>query len=112
MPHPSWDNPADFVSEDDFGVKAVIQFQDGTARTIVGIYDGPYEKAKLKEYEQDTTKPKFTCIEGTCAGARRGDGLVVYQPDGVTVFATFGIMTYPQPDGTGLEVLEITPDSP
>lgn len=110
MPHPSWDNPADFMDTDDFAVKAIIQFQDGTTRNIVGIYDGPYLEARLKEYEQDTDKPKFTCVEGTCAGVRRGDDLVVYQSDGVTVFATFGILTTPQEDGTGLEVLELAPD--
>lgn len=112
MPHPSWDSPEDFVDLGDFAVKAIIQFQDGTTRPITGIYDGPYVEGKLKEYEQDTTKPKFTCVEGVCVGVRRADGLVVYQADGVTVFGTFGIMTYPQPDGTGLEVLELTPDKP
>lgn len=111
MPHPSWDNPQEFVDLGDFAVKAIIQFQDGsTPRDIVGIYDGPYVQATLKEYQQDTKKPKFTCVEGTCAGARRSDDLVVYLADGVTVFGTFGILTYPQPDGTGLEVLELAPD--
>ena len=108
MPHPTWDNPADFLDPDEFAVKAIIQFQDGTTRPIVGMYDGPYREAQLGEYEQDTTKPKFTCVEGTCNGAKRGDGLVVYEADGVTVFGTFGILTYPQPDGTGLEVLELS----
>jgi hypothetical protein len=108
MPHPSWDNPAEFVDQDDFAVRGVILFQDGTRREITGIYDGPYREGKLGEYEQDTTKPKFTCVEGVCKGARRGDGLEVYEADGVTLFGTFNIMTYPQPDGTGLEVLELT----
>lgn len=110
MPHPSWDNPAEFVDLGDFAVRGIIQFQDGTTREIVGIYDGPYREGKLGEYEQDTTRPKFTCVEGTAKGARRKDGLTVYEADGVTVFGTFGIMTYPQPDGTGLEVLELTPE--
>jgi hypothetical protein len=110
MPHPAWDNPADFVDTDDFAVKAVIQYQAGGTLNIIGIYDGPYELAKLKEYQQDTTKPKFTCVEGTCVNVHRGDDLVVYQADGVTVFATFGILTYPQPDGTGMEVLQLAPD--
>lgn len=108
MPHPSWDNPADFLDQDEFAVKAIIQFQDGTTRPIVGMYDGPYREGQLGEYEQDTTKPKFTCEEGTCKGAKRGDGLVVYEAGGKTVFGTFGILTYPQPDGTGLEVLELS----
>lgn len=110
MPHPSWDNPEEFVDLDDFAVRGVIQFQDGTSREITGIYDGPYKMGKLGEYEQDTTEPKFTCVEGLCAGARRGDALEVYEADGVTLFGTFAIMTYPQPDGTGLEFLELTPD--
>lgn len=110
MPHPSWDNPADFVVLDDFAVKAIIQYQAGGTLNIVGIYDGPYKEGDLKDYQEDTTEPKFTCVEGTCVNARRGDALVVYQPDGVTVFGAFAIMTYPQPDGTGLEVLELTPD--
>ncbi|KVE35261.1 head-tail joining protein [Burkholderia sp. TSV86] len=108
MPHPAWDDPAEFLDLDEFAVKAVIQFQNGETREIVGIYDGPYREAQLGEYEQDTTKPKFTCMEGVARGARRGDGLVVYEADGVSVFGTFNIMTYPQPDGTGLEVLELT----
>ncbi|WP_228368224.1 head-tail joining protein [Klebsiella pneumoniae] len=108
MPHPSWDNPEDFLDMDDFAVKAIIQFQDGGTRDIHGIYDGPYREGTLGEYQQDTTKPKFTCTEGVARGARRGDGLVVYQADGKTVFGTFGIMTYPQPDGTGLEILELS----
>ncbi|QPB08620.1 head closure Hc1 [Burkholderia phage Mica] len=110
MPHPSWDDPAEFLDPDEFAVKAVIQFQDGTTRNIVGMYDGPYREGQLGEYEQDTTKPKFTCAEGVALGAKRGDGLVVYQADGKTVFGTFGILTYPQPDGTGLEVLELSPE--
>jgi hypothetical protein len=110
MPHPAWDNPADFVNTDDFAVKAVIQYQAGGTLDIVGIYDGPYTKAELKEYVQDTTHPKFTCVEGTCVNVGRFDDLVVYEADGVTVFWTFGILTTPQPDGTGLEVLELAPD--
>lgn len=110
MPHPSWDDPTEFVNADDFAVRGVIQFQDGTTREIVGIYDGPYEMSKLNEYEHDTTKPKFTCVEGVCVGVDRGDDVTVYESDGVTMFATFGILTGPQPDGTGLEVLELAPD--
>ena len=109
MPHPHWDEPAEFL--DDFAVKAVIQFQNGTTRTIRGIYDGPYKEGTLNDYEQDATKPKFTCVEGTCAGVHRGDGLQVYLDDGVTLFGTFGILTYPQPDGTGLEFLELTEEN-
>jgi hypothetical protein len=110
MPHPSWDDPSEFIDIDDFAVKAIIQFQDGTTRNIVGIYDGPYLMATLKGYEQDTSKPKFTCAEGTCDGVRRGDAIVIYNSDGVTFFGTFGILTYPEPDGTGLESLELAPD--
>ena len=110
MPHPTWDNPADFLELGEFAVKATIQFQAGGTRDIVGMYDGPYREATLREYEQDTTKPKFTCMEGVCNGVAMYDRLTVYQADGVTVFGTFGIMTYPQPDGTGLEVLELTPE--
>lgn len=108
MPHPSWDDPSDFVDRDDFAVRGVILFQDGTRREITGIYDGPYVEGKLGEYEHDTTRPKFTCVEGTVNGVRRGDGLEVYQADGVTLFGTFNIMTTPQPNGTGLHVLELT----
>jgi hypothetical protein len=117
MPHPSWDDPSDFIELDDFAVKATIQFQDGTTRTIAGIYDGPYVEATIGvkrfggDFQQDTTKPKFTCVEGACNGARRGDSLMVYLADGVTVFGSFSIMTYPQPNGTGLESLELTPAS-
>jgi hypothetical protein len=118
MPTPAWDNPADFVDLGDFAVKGVIEFVpqsgarnlDGTTRTVTGIYDGPYQKTRLGngDFEMDATTPKFTCVEGSCAGARRGDTLVIYNADGKTVFGTFAVMTYPQPDGTGLEVLELS----
>ncbi len=107
MPHPSWDSPDEFIDLNDFAVRGIIQFQNGTTREISGMYDGPYREGSIGDYEQDTVKPKFTCTEGRCAGVRRGDSLVVYAGDGVTVFGTFGIMTYPQPDGAGLEVLEL-----
>ena len=111
MPHPSWDILDEFIDLGDFAVKAVIQFQAGGTRTIKGIYDGQYVEGKLDDYEQDTMHPKFTCVEGTCAGVKRGDGITIYQADGVTVFGTFGILTYPQPNGTGLEALELAQDT-
>ncbi|MEX3924401.1 hypothetical protein AB4Y36_10270 [Paraburkholderia sp. BR10936] len=97
---------------DEFAVRGVIQFADGVTpdKEIVGLYDGPYVKTTLKSYVQDTTAPIFTTGEGACKPAKRGDTLVVYEPDGVTVFGTFGILTYPQVDGHGLEVLSLDPD--
>lgn len=109
MPHPSWDNPAEFMDTDDFAVRGVIVYQDGTRKELKGIYDGPYREGRLGEYEEDTTKPKFMCVAGTSA-ASRGDGLEVYEADGVTLFGMFGILTSPQPDGTGMEVLELAPE--
>ena len=103
MPHPSWDNPADFVSLDDFATQAVIQLQAGGTRTVSGIFDDPYLNAQLGEYEMDTSKPRLTCVEGTLAGVKRGDGVTINGKQ-------YGVMTYPQPDGTGLEVLELTPE--
>ena len=117
MPHPAWDNPADFVDTDDFAVRAVIAFQAGGTRAIVGILDEPYlegslgSRPKPGDFQMDTVRPKFTCVEGTCSGARRGDTLTVYLADGVTVHGLYNIMTYPQQNGTGTEVLELTPAS-
>jgi hypothetical protein len=118
MPTPAWDNPADFIDLGDFAVKGVIEFVpqgktarnlDGTTRDITGIFDEPYLKAGLRgDYELDSESPRFTCVEGSSTGARKGDTLVVYNSDGKTVFGTYSIMTSPQPDGTGLETLELS----
>ena len=100
MPHPSWDNVREFVDLDDFATPGVIQFQAGGTRMVSGIFDDPYLNAQLGEVEQDTGRTRFSCVEGDLAGVKRGDAIVIHGK-------TYAVMTYPQQDGTGLEVLEL-----
>ncbi|CAG2144438.1 hypothetical protein LMG31506_03005 [Cupriavidus yeoncheonensis] len=104
MPHPAWDNPADFISLDDFAVQAEIQFQAGGTRTVAAIFDDPYMDAKLGEYDMDTSAPRITCVEADLAGVKRGDAVVI-------AGKTYGVTRYPQPDGNGHAVLELAPDA-
>lgn len=104
MTTPAWDNLDDFLDTDDFGVAATVTPASGAPRTVKGIYEGPYLKARLGETEQDTTDPTFTCKAADVVGIRRGDGITI--PGA----GSFGILTHPQPDGTGMAVLELAPE--
>lgn len=102
MTTPAWDDLDAFLDADDFGVVATITLKSGATRNVTGIYDGPYTMGILgRETEQDTDKPKFTCKASALSGVQRGDGITI-QGEGA-----FGILTLPQPDGTGMAVLEL-----
>jgi hypothetical protein len=104
MTTPAWDNLDDFLGTDDFAVTATVTLRSGGSRAVPGIYDSPYRQSELADTYQDTTKPKFTAKASDLAGIRRGDGIAI-PGEGV-----FGILTEPQPDGTGMAVLELSPE--
>lgn len=103
MPAPEWENLDDFLDVDEFATQAVIQLQGGTTRQVVGIYDDPYLNAELGEYDMDTTRPRFTCKLSDVPGVGRGDTLTLH--DGTVL----DILTGPQPDGTGMALLDLAP---
>lgn len=105
MTTPAWDNLDEFLDVDDFAVTATITLRSGQTRPVAGIYEGPYVKARVgDDIEQDTTRPTFTCKAADVIGVQRGDGITIPGE------GPFGILTTPQPDGTGMAVLEIAPE--
>jgi hypothetical protein len=104
MTTPAWDNLDEFLDTDDFAVTATVTPRSGQPREVPGIYDDPYRQAQLADTYQDTTKPKFTAKASDLVGIKRGDGITIPGQ------GAFGILTEPQPDGTGLAVLELAPE--
>lgn len=102
MPAPAWENLDAFLSTDEFATSADLQLQDGTTRTIRGIYDEPFLNAELGEYDLDTTRPRLLCKAADVVGVARGDVLVINGQ-------TLDIMTAPQADGTGMATLDLAP---
>lgn len=105
MPAPSWENLDVFLQTDaagGFAISATVEFANGSAsRTMTGIFDEPYLNAQLGEYEVDDAQPRFTCKEMDTVGIKRQDTLIL--GDGRRFF----IMSYPQPDGTGMAMLKL-----
>lgn len=105
MPKPSWENLDVFLqgdAEGGFAITARIAFADGSdTREITGIFDEPYLNAQLGEYDVDDVQPRFLCKEVDTIGIKRNDELCL--SDG----RRFYIMTYPQPDGTGMSTLKL-----
>ena len=104
MPSPAWEDLDDFLDPEEFGVQAVITFQAGGTRTISVIFDDPYVNAKAGEYERDDNGPKAKGKETDMVGITRKDTVVI-------AGKTYGVLTSPQADGTGISVLELTLES-
>ncbi|WP_323119986.1 head-tail joining protein [Burkholderia alba] len=108
MPAPSWEYLDEFFeSEDEGGFASVIgvTFEDGATRTINGIFSDPYENGKSSgEFQFDTTLPHVLCKETDLAGVTRGCFALV---SGVK----YDVRTGPQPNGNGLAVLELSPQT-
>ena len=100
MPSPAWEDLDDFLDVDDFATAAVIHFQAGGERPVVGNFDDPYLNARAGEHEEDTTKPTLNIKESDAVGIRRLDWLVINGK-------TYDIMTGAQPDGTGMAIIEL-----
>lgn len=102
MPAPAWENLDDFLEPDEFALVAVIEFQDGSQREVVGVFDEPYLDAQLGEYNLDTSRPRLLGKEPDLAGVSRGD---LVRLDG----REFDVLTGPQSTGDGMAVLELAP---
>lgn len=100
MPAVDWEDLNAFLSIDEFASQATIAMQDGSTRSVVGIFDDPFLNAELGEYELDTTRPRLTCKAQDVAGVQRGDEVTI---DG----EAFDVLTWPQGDGEGLAVLQM-----
>lgn len=105
MPIQSWEDLDDFLDEDDFAVPAVIHLQGGGLVSLSVIFDDPNVNAALGDaFVRDDVQPRATCKEALVPAVRRGDTITVTFPTGPR---TYDILTAPQPDGTGLAVLEL-----
>jgi len=100
MPRHAWEDLDVFFSPDEFGTTVVLRLQSGVERQFNAVFDDPYLNAELGEYELDTNRPRLTCKESDVLGVTRGD---VVEIDG----KTYDVLTGPQPDGTGLAMLEM-----
>lgn len=103
MPAPAWEDLDEFLDLDEFAIQVTVQLQNGSTLNPVGIYDDPYMNAELGEYDMDNARPRFTCKQSAVQGVTRGDTLTL--PDGTVL----DIMTAPQPDGTGMAMLDLAP---
>lgn len=101
MPHPSWDNPDEFLDPRDFGVPAIVTPRGGQARTVNGIFDEPYFDRQTGEYVLDNAEPRLTVHERDAVGLKKYD---------VAVFngTTYELLHDPLFDGTGTAVLRLT----
>lgn len=113
MPKPSWENLDDFLGTEDeggFAFPALISFKAGGSRQVKGvIFDDPYLNAEAGEYDMDTRKPRAWAKQSDFAGCQRGDTITIQAEAGAE---TFDILTEPQPDGTGMMMLELSPQPP
>lgn len=104
MPAPAWEDLDAFFDLDTnggFSFPAVIQFRDGTSKTVPVIFDDPYFDAQLGEYAADTSSPRITGKESDLNRIRRGDTIIV---SGENFYALASV----EPDGTGTAVVHMT----
>jgi len=117
---PAWDDLAEFLDPDDFGVLAVIAYQDGTkSDPIPVLFDEPatglvFERrqpmarpAKLGSYEADAENPSMVGTESSLARVQRRDGVTLTDSAGKRL-GTFGVLTGAQPDGNGMAKVVLT----
>ncbi|WP_322009229.1 hypothetical protein [Paraburkholderia sp. J12] len=75
---PSWDDLDAFLDPDEFASLATITLANGTVlESVAGVFEEPGMFATLGTFEQDTTRPTFTCKWSDVTRMRRGDSLVV-----------------------------------
>lgn len=106
MPSPAWEDPDDFLQEDDFAFPAVISLQGGATVSLSVIFDEPGMTARAGDFEHDTTGPTATCRADLVAGVKRSDSITITFPTGAR---TFDVLKTPKPDGTGFAVLDLAP---
>jgi hypothetical protein len=105
MPAPAWENLDDFLREDDFAFPAVINLQAGGQVSLSGIFDDPSAIGRLGQaHVLEDVRPTFMGREDLMQPARRGDTITITFPAGPQ---TFDVLTGPQPDGTGMAVMDL-----
>lgn len=105
MPAPAWEDLGEFLQDDDFAVPAVITLQGGGTIALSVVFDDPNVNAEMGDaYTRDTTLPQAMCREDLVAAVKRGDTIAITFHTGAR---TFDILTAPQPDGTGMAILEL-----
>ena len=102
MREPAWESLGDFLSVDDFAVSAELRRDGVLLREVAGIYDGPYLKAEIGEYDMDTIQPRLTCAWHQVSDVLRGDVVEIGEQ-------RFDVLTAAQPDGTGLGIVMMAP---
>lgn len=100
MPRLAWENLDVFLIADEFAVTVTLRLQSGVVRQFNAVFDDPYLNAELGEYDLDTSRPRLTCKESDVVGVSRGDEVEI---DGTV----YDVLTGPQPDGTGMAMLEM-----
>ncbi|SAL03130.1 hypothetical protein AWB77_06714 [Caballeronia fortuita] len=99
---PAWDELDTFLDPDDFGSVATITLKDGTVLTAVGLLDEPGLAAALGTFQQDTTRPVFTCKYADVSRVRRGDLFLIEGKE-------YDAHKSPHQDGHGLAAIELEP---
>lgn len=100
---PAWDDLDDFIIADDFASLATITLKDGTVlENVAGLLDEPGLAAALGSFQQDTTRPTFTCKAADVVRVRRGDLLLL---EG----RAYDAHKSPHQDGHGLATIELEP---
>jgi len=106
MRAPAWERLDDFLSEDDFAVRAVFIPEGGKGvprNPVTVIFDEPYYNAEMGEYDMATGEPRVTCKASDVAGLKKHDACMI---DGVR----FVLDHDPYPDGTGMATVKLSRD--
>lgn len=104
MPPLAWEDPADFLSTDEFATTAA--FSRGgklIAKDVPGIFDDPTLNVELGEYDMNASAPRFLCEHAKVAMLKKNDEAVI---DGVTYLLDHD----PHADGTGFATVLMSRD--
>jgi hypothetical protein len=104
VPALAWEDPADFLSTDEFATTAT--FSRGgkvIARDVPGIFDDPTMNVETGEYDMNSSAPRFTCALSRVGMLKKNDEAMI---DG----AAYLLDHDPHKDGTGWAVLTMSVD--
>jgi len=104
MPALSWENPADFLSTDEFAVTATFKRGGSViAQDVPGIFDDPTMNVEAGEYDMNSSAPRFLCELARVRTLKKNDECVI----GGTVYL---LDHDPHADGTGWATLTMSVD--
>jgi hypothetical protein len=104
VPAYAWENPADFLSTDEFATTATFSRGGKVIATDVpGIFDDPTLNVEAGEYDMNSSAPRFTCEHSRVAGLKKNDEAVI---DGNAYLLDHD----PHADGTGFATLTMSRD--